>query len=901
MPPIQFLPLSQAAVTGTVMARFRAVAAALPDVVAVLSSGAQRTFAQLDAESDALAAALSAGDAFEQPLAMLLDHDVVGIVGLLGAMKAGRPVLPLNPLVPVARLQQVVRLAGVRCCLSDARHASVAKRLAPVIATVVDIDSALAAARGSPATAAVARKTEPTMTDAAVILFTSGSTGTPKGVAWTHGTLLNEAYAGYERLGFAPQDRVGLVLPYTFAVGLTVLVFALLNGAGVYMFDPRSMGVRGFPAWIAAQKLTTLHLTPSLLRSLVGALAPGMTLPELRLVTMCSEPVYGADIAAIRPHLSKSCSCVNWCGSSEMGSLAFYQIGAEMRLPQGPIPAGALAAGKEVMLYRDDGTPAPQGETGEVVVNSAFMAAGYWNGDPSIVSRFTVEADGRRTYRSGDLGRFDLQGELTLLGRKDSAVKIRGYLVEPAEVEAALRTSPSVGDAVVQAVPEPSGSKKLIAYVTPVVGEKVISAAGLRRLLREKLPAWMVPATIVWLPTLPRNERGKVDRLALPLPQHARIGVEPYWDWELLVADLWKQVLHLEEVNMADDFAELGGDSLTAAELLSLTATELGVVLQSSALAEAPTLQEFVARVSHAQRAVSAHPTAVSIRTTGSRPPLFCFAGAGGLALNFLSFARRLGDEQPVYAFQAHGLEQRGMPDWSIEANAARHLPMIRRLAPRGPYLLAGHSMGGLIALEIAQQLKMSGEEVKLLAMLDSPLPPSASRPSAGARWDGHTADPERPAQAAETFVGPWLLQNVLRELRLTLAERLRVSHLAKMVRVALSGLIQYPGTLQYRVFYDQGCVLLRLYKPRRWEGRTLFVRAHDSRDPESAWSYLLPHRQMLQVSAVHLSMMNDPHVAEIAAAVRAEIEQALSDEVPPAAPARNASPRDPSAVWGSR
>jgi acyl-coenzyme A synthetase/AMP-(fatty) acid ligase len=187
-----------------------------------------------------------------------------------------------------------------------------------------------------------------------------------------------------------------------------------------------------------------LAVTPSLLRSLAGVFSPGQVLTDLRLVMICGETVYGEDIAVVRPHLPKSCACVNWCGASELGSLAFFPIGAHAPLPQGPVPAGYPAAGKQVVLLREDGTPAPQGETGEVVVTSAFCAAGYWNGDPELASRFSVETDGRRTYRSGDLGRFDANGALTLLGRKDAAVKVRGYLVEPAEVEAVLRTSPAV-------------------------------------------------------------------------------------------------------------------------------------------------------------------------------------------------------------------------------------------------------------------------------------------------------------------------------------------------------------------------------------------------------------------------------------------------------------------------
>jgi amino acid adenylation domain-containing protein len=899
MPAVQYLPLSSPDVTDTVMGRFRSVAAALPDQVAVVSPGSLRTFAQLDAESDAVAAALSAADPGQQPVAMLLDHGVSGVVGLLGALKLGRPVVPLDPLVPAARLQQIVEVAGVRCCLSDAAHASLAGSLGPGVTTIVDIGRAASGAAARQPRLAAAK-----LTDVTVIVFTSGSTGTPKGVVWTHGTLLNEAYAGAERLGFAPGDRVGLVLPYTFAAGLTVLFFALLNGAAVHMYDPRTSGVLELPDFIAAHRLTTLSVTPSLLRSLVGVLAPARTLTDLRLLMICGEPVYGDDIAGVRPHLSRACACVNWCGASEIGSLSFCALGAEAPLPQGPMPAGLPAAGKQVALYREDGTPAAQGETGEVVVTSAFTAAGYWNGDPSIASRFSVGADGRRTYRTGDLGRFDANGALTLLGRKDAAVKVRGYLVEPAEIEAVLRSSAAVGDAVVVPVAEPSGSKRLIAYVVPRPGEKVVSSAALRRLVRAKLPAWMVPATIVWLPELPRNERGKVDRLALSPPAARSVPFEePFWDRELLVADLWKQVLQLEQIGMHDDFTELGGDSLAAAELLSLVTAKLGVTLHSSALIEAPTLKEFVVKVSNARHRVPSHPTVVSIRTTGSRPPLFCFAGAGGLGLNFLSLARHLGDEQPVYAFQAHGLEQRGLPDWSIERSAARHLQMIRVLAPRGPYLLAGHSLGGLIALEAAHQLKASGDEVQLLALLDPYLPLGAQSLSSKVQLRGPTGNPDAratPRTSADKQVGPWVIQNLMSELRVTLSERLHASELAKMARVALSGLVQYPGSLQFRVFFDQGCVLARLYRPRSWDGPTLFLRAQDNRDPEDAWSQLLPQQRVLRVSAVHLSMLNEPHVAEIAAALRDGIGRALSGQTQPLHASQSLDPHYGPAVAAS-
>jgi acyl-coenzyme A synthetase/AMP-(fatty) acid ligase len=280
-------------------------------------------------------------------------------------------------------------------------------------------------------------------------VFTSGSTGEPKGVAWTNATLLNDAHAGRERLGFAPGDRTALVLPLAFAAGLTVVVFALLNGAGVYAYDPRVLGLRDLAAWLTSQRLTTLHATPSLLRSLLGALEPDQVLPDLRLVTTCGEPVYGYDVVALRPHLAPEAMFVNWSGSSEVASLAFFEVAPGAPVCDGVLPVGWPAAGKDITIVDEAGVPVPTGETGEVMVTSAYMSAGYWPPNADMAARFTPLPDGRTAFSTGDLGRIDDDGAVALLGRRDAAAKIRGYLVEPSEVEAALLAIDEVVDAVV--------------------------------------------------------------------------------------------------------------------------------------------------------------------------------------------------------------------------------------------------------------------------------------------------------------------------------------------------------------------------------------------------------------------------------------------------------------------
>ena len=925
----------------TIVERLSDIVAIRGDAVAVSTELGVLSYAELDRQSSRVARWLtdktrylgdegSAGS--DGCVGILLGSDASAVVAMVGALKAARPFIPLDPTLPPARLGQIIRLAGATVCVTDAGRLDLlaAARTAgqpleraadgadgrPPAGTLL-IERVVAGADPETETDTAAARTgagpagAPAPGDAAFVVFSSGSTGVPKGVVWRHQTIMNELSIAEDLLGIGPADQIGLALPTAFAAGITVLFWGLLTGATLHPFDPRVRGTEALAGWLAERGITTLHLTPALMRALVAATAPDRQFSDLRVVTSSGEAVFGPDVSALRRHLPAGSVFHNWSGSSETASIALYPVRPGDEVPAGPLPAGWPAPGKQITIVDEDGAAVPAGTAGTVVVTSAFLSGGYWNAPQPAAARFQVaagaavadpftggaagEAEGEAeaghgaggpvvVYRSGDRGRLRPDGCLELLGRADRAVKIRGYLVEPAEVEAVLVALPEVVEAVVEVGRSDDRAPRLVAYVVCKNATRNPLVA-VRAGLAAKLPPYMVPASIVPLPALPRNERGKIDRLALPpappRPPLRRPVGRDYWQQAL--CDLYARVLRVEEVGIDDDFLALGGDSLLAQQLLGEIATGLGVELPASSLVEAPTVAELAARAAAAaaaarsrRGAVPSHPTCVPLNPAGHRPPLFGVAGGGGLAMNFLSLARHLGPDQPMYGLQAHGLEKRAVPDWSIAAHARRHLPVVRLIQPRGPYYFVGHSLGGLIALEMAQMLRAAGEQVGLLALLDTTLPRSAgadSRPDelAVAGSDAGNDAGAGPGTALELRPDPVRSQR-LPHLVTEILPRVKKIH--KAFRLPLTGIVRYPGLAQYDVFFHQSRYLTASYRPESYDGPAVLYRPEDTPNADrAAWArHLAPDAAFVTLPGSHNTMLSEPNVALLAADLRARL-----------------------------
>jgi thioesterase domain-containing protein len=324
------------------------------------------------------------------------------------------------------------------------------------------------------------------------------------------------------------------------------------------------------------------------------------------------------------------------------------------------------------------------------------------------------------------LARYNSDGLLEFLGRVDFQVKIRGFRVEPGEIEAVLHQYPGLAEAVVLSHENDNGDKSLVAYVVWSAGQARASASQLSDFLKQRLPEYMIPAAFVALERLPLTVNGKVDRRALPKPEFAPASTPspllpalPPDELQAQLVGIWQSVLGKKPIGIRDNFFEMGGHSLLAARLMHRTGQALGTTLPLAVLFQAPTIEKLAAALQESGCS-QFWSSLVPIQPLGSKPAFFCVHGVGGNVLNLRQLARHMSPDYPLYGLQAQGLDGKRPCLGSLEEMAAHYLKEIRTVQPRGPYFLGGYSLGGLIAYEMAQQLFARGEEVALVALLDT-------------------------------------------------------------------------------------------------------------------------------------------------------------------------------------
>jgi amino acid adenylation domain-containing protein/thioester reductase-like protein len=623
-------------------------AARQPDAAAVVSAAGDLTYRQLRESANQLAHYLrSRGVTPETLVGVGLERGAETIRGLLAVLKAGGAYLPLDPSLPSRRLAQMQEEAGVRLILTRSGNAAA---FAAGDALLLPVDELAAEIASQPVTAPEVSLRPANL---AYAIWTSGSTGRPKAVAVSHdslGHLGRDVVRAYE---LTPQDRVLQLASLGFDTSLEQILAALLSGAALVLPGAGPVAPTDLIRYLAEQRVSVADLTPAYWHQIlaggadIGAAGPGpagsggegpVPLGSLRLMITGGDQANAADCrAALRA--APGARLLNAYGLTEATiTSALFEVTGELlpAEPSAPVPVGRALPLAQILVLDEELNPLPAGATGEIYIGGHGVARGYL-GQPGLTAQSFMPhpgagVPGARMYRTGDLGRWRPDHNLEVLGRADRQIKVRGFRVEPAEIENVLAAHPAVGQVAVSAHDLGGGDRQIAAYYTlrhrpPAPGRASAapppgppSAESLRRHLSAYLPDFMIPAYFVPLERMPLTPAGEVDRAALALPaarpaalpgppadgtraQSPRVPAAPL---QAGVSHLWAEVLRVPQVSLDDDFFRLGGNSLLAAEMLARARVMFGIDAQqvrplTRHLLREPTLQSFAAAIQGAR------------------------------------------------------------------------------------------------------------------------------------------------------------------------------------------------------------------------------------------------------------------------------------------------------------
>ncbi|HYG65719.1 MAG TPA: amino acid adenylation domain-containing protein, partial [Thermoanaerobaculia bacterium] len=866
---------------------FERRAVLVPEETALVTAAERLSYGELNRRANRLAHHLRRlGVGPEPRVGVLLERSAGMVVTLLAVLKAGGAYVALDPAYPVERLGLMAWDAGLSVLVTEQRLGVSLPVGAGVRIVRLDSDGPEIAA--APAHDPEARAVPGNL---AYLIYTSGSTGRPKAVGIEHRSAM--ALVRWAGEVFPEEDLDGVLAATSISFDLSVFeLFVPLSWGGKVVLAANALEL---PELAAAGEVRLINTVPSAMAELAAGTLP----PSVRTVNLAGEALKQSLVEQVYRHAGVE-RVLNLYGPSEDTTYSTFA-----RVERGGrVTIGRPLSGTRVHLLERGGvTPSPLGVAGELCLGGDGLARGYLGRPELTAERFVPDpfagSAGERLYRTGDLARHLSDGRLEFLGRLDHQVKVRGFRVEPGEIEAALSEHPDIWEAAVVPREEPPGETRLAAYL--VAGDEPPSAAELRSFLLETLPEHMVPSQFFTLGFLPLTPSGKVDRGAL-----ARMGtpservasgldetaMPPRDDLELELVRIWEEVLGTPSVGVTDDFFTLGGHSLLAIRLLDRVARQTGVDLAVSSIFQAPTIERLADLLRRQIDAPHTRPALVPIRPDGSLSPFFCVHAAGGNVFAYVELARRLGPDRPFYGLQTPEPLPGG---GSVEELAACYVDAVRAAQPAGPYHLGGWSMGGVVAFEMARQLEAAGDEVRLLALIDSPWP-DTGRDDAG---------PESGADGAE-LLAAFVRDLTGADLPVPLEELGRLSHEERMARALAfahrAGALPAAGTggaAIDRLFavFAHNIRARRAYRPGPYGGHVDLFLAEDSTafEEERRWGGVAGGGvEVHSLPGDHYSILKAPAVGTLARRLLTCLETAEAGAAGSATGAHTHHPPDP-------
>jgi amino acid adenylation domain-containing protein len=846
-----------------------------PDAPALLFAKAgearpaeELTYRQLNRKANRLAHRLQEmGVGPDVFVGVCLDRSLDMIVSLLAIFKAGGACIPLDPAYPTDRIRFMLQDTSAPVILTHKHLQSFLREATHSRLICLDQPDDSARSENEKNLAGCAKPES-----AAYVIYTSGSTGQPKGVVIPNHAIVNHCVDSRKVYGLSERDRVLQFSSFNFDASFEQILPALISGAALIVRDNEVWNTREFADKLHDLQLTVTDIPTAYWHQLAmewSAAPEAVPSNALRLVIVGGEALSPEKLALWQRTPLGRVRLINAYGPTETTITATsYEV--PPRRPDDPTPAvlpiGRARGDRKVYVVDRYGNPTPVGVPGELQIGGTMLARGYHRRADLTASRFipnpfSDEPDAR-LYRTGDLVRYLEDGNLEFLGRIDDQVKIRGFRIELGEVETCLSKHHSVQEAIVLARPAPnsSGENRLVAYLT--TSSPAPEVSELRTFLKSRLPEYMVPHHFVMLDHWPLMPNGKVDRKALPEPaEEQRQNIKgPENPLELQLQLLFERVLKSAPISVDASFFELGGDSLQALELLVEIEKSTGRQLPLGTLYQSSTVEALACEI---RTRASDRPwsSLVPLQTSGRRPPLFLLHTTPGDILGYGNLVYRLGPDQPCYGLQSLGLKDPGQSHNSVPEMARYYVDLLREFQPHGPYYLGGWCYGGILAVEMARLLKQQGEEIALLALLETVAMP--------ARWTNIRYFLHRLRCFARMSPDRWI--NYFRaKARYTRESRIANKMRFRQADTSPDGEIRDPRLLKLEQVYNTNLAALNDYRTEPFDGRvTLFNAAErDSAlipDPQYGWVGLAREIEVHEVPGNHDTMLTEPNVSALA------------------------------------
>ena len=867
---------------------FEREAAEHPQTIAVEAGDIRLTYGELDRNADRLAHYLKRfGVGPDVCVGVALERSPEMVMAFLAVLKAGGAYVPLDPHYPPERLALMLDDArvGLLVTTGQTKFPGIADRMAVVNLETERERVGLESDQKLESGAATEHL--------AYVMFTSGSTGRPKGIAVPHRAIVR-LIRNTDYVQMTAEDRVAQISNASFDGATFEIWGALLNGGRLVLIDRDVvLSAVAFAAEIRERGITAMFLTTALLNQLARAV-PGV-FGTVRHLLFGGEAV---DPRAVREVLAHGPPerLLHVYGPTETTTFATWYEVRELPETARTVPIGRPISNTRAYVLDEHLMPVAVGVPGELYLGGPGLARGYLGRAGLTADRFMPdpfstehgEETGGRLYRTGDRVRWRPDGTLEFLGRFDEQIKLRGFRIEPGEIEVALARHPAVRECAVVVRDDLPGGRALVAYLAARAsnGTRQPPLTSLlpdvRAYLRQRLPEYMIPSAFVVLDALPLSPNGKVARRLLPAPDGMMVEpqgsfIPPRTRIEKALAELWQELLGVDRVGIEESFFDLGGHSLLALRLFAEIERTFDRRLPLSTLFQAPTISK-LAEILAGPAPSQQDDESVVLQAGGIGPPLFVVHEADGRLMRYRELVDRLGPDLPVYGFELTS-RQNGEPVLTtFEELAAKYVHQMRARQPTGPYFLCGYCWAGQLTFEMACQLRAAGQDVGLLAVIDSRCP--GPRPAPYHRRLGRLAKRTRKL----------VTQNLRRLAALELdAIPGFLRKRAENITVRLFGTVAYRWSLRLRrpvlpLLRDVSTALAqaaRCYRPPLYPGAVTVFRARPPDAPPPPGEALGWGRvarggiDLHEVPGEHLSIMTAPQVEELARQLRVCLQRA--------------------------